>query len=76
MTTERPTRDELLARAKKPAEDALRLHPFYRGKIQTALKCPALLNALAIVGKDIRRRRGEKCSPTNGASVSRATGRA
>ncbi|NQU40731.1 MAG: NADP-dependent malic enzyme [Lentisphaerae bacterium] len=31
--------DERLARAGKPAEDALRLHPFYRGKIETALKC-------------------------------------
>ena len=40
MTAERLTRDALLARATKPAEDALRLHPFYRGKIQTALKCP------------------------------------
>ena len=33
------TKEELLARAKKPAEDAMRLHPFYRGKAQTALKC-------------------------------------
>ena len=33
------TREELLARAKKPAADAMRLHPFYRGKIQTAPKC-------------------------------------
>ncbi len=32
--------DELLARAQKPAAEALRLHPFYRGKITTALKCP------------------------------------
>ncbi len=32
--------DERLARAEKPAQDALRLHPFYRGKVQTALKCP------------------------------------
>lgn len=31
--------DDLLAKAKKPAGDALRLHPFYRGKIETALKC-------------------------------------
>jgi malate dehydrogenase (oxaloacetate-decarboxylating) len=31
--------DELLAKAKKPSEDALRLHPYYRGKIETALKC-------------------------------------
>ncbi len=33
------TREELVARANKPAEEALRLHPFYRGKIQMALKC-------------------------------------
>ena len=31
--------DELLAKAKKPAADAMKLHPFYRGKIETALKC-------------------------------------
>ena len=31
---------ELLARAKKPAEEALRLHPFYRGKVQMMPKCP------------------------------------
>ena len=34
------TKEELLAKAKKPAEDALRLHPFYRGKVQIAPKCP------------------------------------
>ena len=28
--------DELLAKAKKPSADAMRLHPFYRGKIETA----------------------------------------
>ena len=33
------TREELLARARKPAEDALRLHAFYRGKMQTVPKC-------------------------------------
>jgi len=33
-------REELLARAKKPGEDAMRLHPFYRGKVQTAPKVP------------------------------------
>ncbi|MDY7079180.1 MAG: NADP-dependent malic enzyme [Chloroflexota bacterium] len=33
------TKEELLAKARKPAEDAMRLHPFYRGKVQTALKC-------------------------------------
>ncbi|MGE5588085.1 MAG: NAD(P)-dependent malic enzyme [Clostridia bacterium] len=32
-------KEELVARAKKPAEDALRLHPFYRGKIETVPKC-------------------------------------
>jgi malate dehydrogenase (oxaloacetate-decarboxylating) len=35
-----PTHEELLAKARKPAEDALRLHPFYRGKVQIAAKCP------------------------------------
>jgi malate dehydrogenase (oxaloacetate-decarboxylating) len=35
-----PSREELLARAKKPAEDAMRLHPFYRGKVQVLPKCP------------------------------------
>jgi malate dehydrogenase (oxaloacetate-decarboxylating) len=34
------TKEELLAKAYKPAEDAMRLHPFYRGKIQVAPKCP------------------------------------
>ncbi len=31
--------DKLLAKAKKPSADAMVLHPFYRGKIETALKC-------------------------------------
>ncbi len=31
---------ERLARAEQPAQDAMRLHPFYRGKVQTMLKCP------------------------------------
>jgi malate dehydrogenase (oxaloacetate-decarboxylating) len=30
----------MLARAKKPAEEALRLHPFYKGKVQLMPKCP------------------------------------
>ena len=34
------SREELLARASRPAEEALRLHPFYRGKIQIAPRCP------------------------------------
>ena len=36
----RITKEELLARAHKPTEDAMKLHPFYRGKIQTIAKCP------------------------------------
>jgi len=32
------TKEELLDRAAKPSEDAMRLHPFYRGKIQTVSK--------------------------------------
>jgi len=35
-----PIDQELLARAKKPAEDALRLHPFYKGKVQVMPNCP------------------------------------
>jgi len=41
MLAQKPliTKEELIAKAKKPAEEAMRLHPFYRGKIETALKC-------------------------------------
>ncbi len=35
----RITREELLAKARKPAEEAMKLHPFYRGKMQTVPKC-------------------------------------
>lgn len=31
-------KDELLAKAQKPARDAMKLHPFYQGKIEVALK--------------------------------------
>lgn len=31
--------DELLAKAQKPSADAMKLHPFYRGKVETVLKC-------------------------------------
>jgi malate dehydrogenase (oxaloacetate-decarboxylating) len=31
--------EELLAKATKPSADAMKLHPFYKGKIETALKC-------------------------------------
>ena len=34
------SREELLAKAQKPSDDAMRLHPFYKGKVQTMLKCP------------------------------------
>ena len=33
------SKEELIAKAKKPGEDAMRLHPFYRGKIETVPKC-------------------------------------
>ncbi len=32
-------KDELLAKANKPAEDAMKLHPFYQGKVEVSLKC-------------------------------------
>jgi malate dehydrogenase (oxaloacetate-decarboxylating) len=35
MMTQKITKEELLAQAKKPAEDAMIMHPFYRGKMQT-----------------------------------------
>jgi len=34
-----PTKEELLARAKKPARDAMRLHPYYKGKMEMVSKC-------------------------------------
>ncbi len=34
-----PTKEELLAKANQPAAEALRLHPFYRGKVETVPKC-------------------------------------
>lgn len=33
------TKEELVAKAQKPAEDALKLHPFYRGKVEVVPKC-------------------------------------
>ena len=38
--TERFSVEDLLARARKPSEEAMRLHPLYRGKMQTLPKCP------------------------------------
>jgi len=34
------SKEELLAKARWPAEEAMRLHPLYRGKMQVAPKCP------------------------------------
>ena len=40
MSTKSPINvDELLSKAKKPSADALKLHPFYKGKMETTLKC-------------------------------------
>ncbi|PKK86179.1 MAG: malate dehydrogenase [Thermoplasmata archaeon HGW-Thermoplasmata-1] len=36
--TEKVTTDELLKKAEKPSADAMRLHPFYRGKIEVVPK--------------------------------------
>jgi malate dehydrogenase (oxaloacetate-decarboxylating) len=35
----KPNVAELLAKAQKPSEDSLRLHPFYRGKLEVTPKC-------------------------------------
>ncbi len=37
--TQRFTKEELLAKATKPSEDAMKLHAFYRGKMQTLPRC-------------------------------------
>ncbi|MCE7738904.1 MAG: NADP-dependent malic enzyme [Candidatus Heimdallarchaeota archaeon] len=39
MSEKQLTKEELLAKAEKPAKDALKLHPFYQGKIQVVPKC-------------------------------------
>ncbi len=36
---EAKTVEQLLAKAKKPSQDAMRLHPFYQGKVQVVPKC-------------------------------------
>src|SRR5512139_1167727 len=36
---EKMTKEELLAKAYKPAEDAMKLHPFFKGKLETSPKC-------------------------------------
>ena len=37
--TEKVDVEKLLAKARKPAEDAMKLHPFYKGKMQTLPRC-------------------------------------
>jgi len=37
--SQRITKEELLAKARKPAEDAMKLHSFYHGKMQTMPRC-------------------------------------
>ena len=47
--SQKVTKEELLAKAKKPAQDAMKLHADYRGKMQTMLKCQVRdLNDFAI----------------------------
>lgn len=33
------TKEQLLEKSKKPSADALKMHPFYKGKLASALKC-------------------------------------
>jgi len=40
MQEVRTSRQDRIAIAQKPSEDALRLHPFYKGKVQMMPKCP------------------------------------
>lgn len=37
--THKVIKEELIARARKPAEEAMVLHPFYHGKMQTVPRC-------------------------------------
>ncbi len=39
MAQKKMTKEELVAKAQKPGQDAMILHPFYRGKMQTVPKC-------------------------------------
>ncbi len=34
-----PTKEELLEKSKKPSADALKMHPYFKGKISSTLKC-------------------------------------
>lgn len=37
--TKKVTKEELIAKARKPAEDAMIMHPYYHGKMQTVPRC-------------------------------------
>ncbi len=39
MSDERVTKEQLIEKAKKPALDAMKMHPFYKGKIEIVPKC-------------------------------------
>jgi malate dehydrogenase (oxaloacetate-decarboxylating) len=39
MNMAKLTKEELLEKAKQPSIDSMRLHPFYKGKIETGIKC-------------------------------------
>ncbi|MCP4229599.1 MAG: NADP-dependent malic enzyme [bacterium] len=39
MSDVKMTKEELIAKAQKPAEDAMKLHPFFKGKLQVTPKC-------------------------------------
>ncbi|HAF94942.1 MAG: malate dehydrogenase [Elusimicrobia bacterium GWF2_52_66] len=38
-TTEKMSKEELLKKANKPSQDAMKMHPFYKGKIEVLPKC-------------------------------------
>ncbi len=40
MSDKKLSKEELLAKAEKPAQDALKMHPFYKGKLGVSLKSP------------------------------------
>ncbi len=39
MSERKVTTEELLEKAKKPAQDSMKMHPFYKGKIEIVPKC-------------------------------------
>ncbi len=39
MEEPKVTKEQLIEKAKKPAQDALKMHPFYKGKIEVVPKC-------------------------------------